>query len=454
MTAKKIALFIDADNVSPKFGKQIIDELSGRGELFIRRIYGNWEKGSLRGWNDTILNFSFRAVQQPDFVTGKNATDMCLTIDAMDVLHEGKAEIFALVSNDSDFTPLVIRLREGGMNIIGLGNSNASNAFRAACNEFIDMDAPKIFQPTPAKKFPAEKKSPMQISLFGEEKIVTLSPENSPPKIQPAPAQPPAANSKVVSISDRELQSERDKKIQQIHNILRESAAAHGNGDGFSSINHARQDIKAKNLSFTVRDFGYAQLKDFIVAFEKLYETRSDENGQRFFYRCRTNEPIKISADSRIKRLHDALREAVEIYAADEGFADLCSVGSHVNRKNLGFGVKDLGFSKMQKFLDAFPDRYELRKDEHKVFLRCRAENPADDKISQVHDILHKAAVAHANETGFTDLCLAGNSIGKQKTGFGIRSLGYSSLSKFVSDFPEIYEVQKSGKLVRYRCKS
>ena len=123
MTAKKIALFIDADNVSAKFGKQIFDALESRGEIFIRRIYGNWEKPILRGWNDCILNFSLRPVQQPDFATGKNATDMSLTIDAMDVLHGGRAEIFALVSNDSDFTPLAIRLREGGMNVIGLGSA-------------------------------------------------------------------------------------------------------------------------------------------------------------------------------------------------------------------------------------------------------------------------------------------------------------------------------------------
>ena len=124
--AKKIALFIDADNISPKFGKQIIETLESRGEIFIRRIYGNWEKIFLHGWNECILNFSLRAVQQPDYVAGKNATDMSLAIDAMDVLYGGKAEIFALVSNDSDFTPLVVRLREGGISVIGMGNENAN----------------------------------------------------------------------------------------------------------------------------------------------------------------------------------------------------------------------------------------------------------------------------------------------------------------------------------------
>ncbi|MBR3746101.1 MAG: NYN domain-containing protein, partial [Selenomonadaceae bacterium] len=144
MATKKIALFIDADNVSAKFGKQIIDALTARGEIFIRRIYGNWEKNTLHGWNECILNFSLRAVQQTDFVTGKNATDMSLTIDAMDVLYGGRADIFALVSNDSDFTPLAIRLREGGMTVVGIGNGQAANAFRMACSEFIDLDASDV----------------------------------------------------------------------------------------------------------------------------------------------------------------------------------------------------------------------------------------------------------------------------------------------------------------------
>ena len=201
MTTKKIALFIDADNISAKFGKQIIETLEGHGELFIRRIYGNWEKISLHGWNECILNFSLRAVQQPDFVAGKNATDMSLTIDAMDVLYGGKAEVFALVSNDSDFTPLAIRLREGGMNVIGIGNSHATNSFRSACNEFIDLveqiEVPitvapkKIFSPA------QEKIKPVQLSLFDDEKI-------SPPPVAPP------TNPKVVSIADRQLQSDQD----------------------------------------------------------------------------------------------------------------------------------------------------------------------------------------------------------------------------------------------------
>ncbi len=287
---KKIALFIDADNISAKFGKQIIDTLESRGEIFIRRIYGNWEKLSLHGWNDCILNFSLRAVQQPDFAAGKNATDLSLTIDAMDVLHGGRAEIFALVSNDSDFTPLVIRLREGGMKVIGLGNANASAAFRNACHEFIDLDAPeKILsaEPPPAKKSSAEKKSSVQLSLFDENKKIAAKTQVAPSsKVVPITAPKMSLQERFIMCGQNGLRQPK-KKFQQIHDILRESATAHGDAAGFSTLNYAGQAIKNKNLGFGIKDFGYNQLRDFVADFPNLYETTQDNNGRHFRYRCR-----------------------------------------------------------------------------------------------------------------------------------------------------------------------
>lgn len=361
MTAKKIALFIDADNISSKFGKQIIDTLEKRGEIFIRRIYGNWEKFSLHGWNDCIKNFSLRAVQQPDFVTGKNATDMSLTIDAMDVLHAGKAEIFVLVSNDSDFTPLAIRLREGGKTIIGMGNSNAANTFRAACNEFIELDARAEVkaQPKGAKKIstpPAivkpEKILPIQMSLFDEE-------ETSPP-----------ISSKVVSISDRKLQSERDKKIQRLHNILHEAATAHGDANGFFLLNSAGQAIKSYRLGFGVKDFGFSTLQNFVDAFPKLYEVQKHSNGVR--YRCRTVEQKK-SADNKLGQIHNVLRETAAAFKDlhdEDDLTPLNRAGQNLHENQLT--VKGSGYSSLSKLISDFPTLYELHKVGTNFYYRCR----------------------------------------------------------------------------------
>ena len=360
MTTKKIALFIDADNISAKFGKQIIETLERRGEIFIRRIYGNWEKISLHGWNDCILNFSLRAVQQPDFATGKNATDMSLAIDAMDVLHGGKAEIFALVSNDSDFTPLAVRLREGGMKIIGLGNANASGSFRAACDEFINLDeAEKILpaEPPPKveKKSSPAKKSNVQLNLFDTENI------SAEKNISPAPV---ASNPKIISISDSRRQSERDKKFQQIHNALHESAKLHGDAFGFTLLNCAGAELKEKNLGFTVRDFGYSQLKDFLSAFPKLYELKQESTS--IFYRCRTNE----NPTNKLEQLHKILRETAAAHNDLEGFTGLCRAGSAVAQKKLA--VKDSGYTSWSKFISAFPKLYEVKKVGTLIYYRCK----------------------------------------------------------------------------------
>ena len=268
MSSKKIALFIDADNISAKFGKQIIETLERRGEIFIRRIYGNWEKSSLHSWNECILNFSLRAVQQPDYAAGKNATDMSLTIDAMDVLYGGKAEMFALVSNDSDFTPLAIRLREGGIKVIGMGNAHASNSFRMACSEFIDLDTPaNIEVAEPKKKIHAPDKNPaVQLNLFTEEKI------------------PPVTSPKVISINERQLQSDNDKKIQAIHEVLRETAKAQNDGKGFVDLTCAGQLMHEKNLS--IKGSGHGTLSKFVSAFPNLYELRREE--KIFSYRCKS----------------------------------------------------------------------------------------------------------------------------------------------------------------------
>ena len=436
MAAKKIALFIDADNISAKFGKQIIETLESRGEIFIRRIYGNWEKNSLHSWNDCILNFSLRAVQQPDFVTGKNATDMSLTIDAMDVLHAGSAEIFALVSNDSDFTPLAIRLREGGVNIIGLGNSNASNAFRAACNEFIDLDSTSKVSTVAEKKISRapEKNSSVQMSLFDIESHVAPKSETSNPKVVPITAQ-----------------NHDEDKFQVLHDLLQVAAQLHGDSNGFTAMCWAGQTIRSQKLNFSVKDFGYGSLHSFVADFPDRYEIIQRDNGENFCYRCRNLKPTKSAAnvknDADLRKMHDALREAVTFHIGDDGFANLCSVGSYIIQKKLGFGVKNLGFSTMQKFLNAFPNLYDVRKDGNQIFLRCRDD---ESRFEKLHELLRQTAAARADENGFADLSCVGNSLGKH---FGIRDLGYSTLQKFVADFPDRYELRKTLKKIFYRCR-
>ena len=369
MTAKKIALFIDADNISFKFGKQIFDALEHRGEIFIRRIYGNWEKPSLRGWNDCILNFSLRPVQQIDFATGKNATDMSLTIDAMDVLHGGKAEVFALVSNDSDFTPLAIRLREGGMNVIGLGGGQVSNSFRAACSEFIELTAQEgapvelpTFQPTPKivkKNKPAQAKPTVQMSLFDEEKIVALT---TPDPLPGTPAPPVTTNPKVIPINDSKGQTDGDKNLQQVHAVLRETAALHGDAKGFATLSWAGDAIGKKNLS--LKGSGHSSLKKFLTAFPNLYEVKGAGAGTA--YRCIDGTAKTPVVNDKLKQIHGVLRETAKAHADATGFVNLGFAGNALATRNIS--LKGSGHTMLSKFIAAFPNLYELGKNAY----RCR----------------------------------------------------------------------------------
>lgn len=140
MEEKRFAVLIDADNVSAKYIKFILDELSNYGIATYKRIYGDWTKPSAVSWKDVLLENSVTPVQQYSYTVGKNATDSAMIIDAMDILYSGNVEGFCIVSSDSDFTKLASRLRESGMLVLGMGERKTPKPFIAACNQFKYLD--------------------------------------------------------------------------------------------------------------------------------------------------------------------------------------------------------------------------------------------------------------------------------------------------------------------------
>ncbi len=135
----QFAVLIDADNISSKYAVTIFEELEKYGLSTYRRIYGNWSKGN--GWSEgMLLEHSIMPVQQFSYTTGKNATDMAMVIDAMDILYKNKVQGFCLVTSDSDFTRLAMRLREENMFVLGMGESKTPLALARACNKFIHLN--------------------------------------------------------------------------------------------------------------------------------------------------------------------------------------------------------------------------------------------------------------------------------------------------------------------------
>ncbi|HQV38886.1 MAG: NYN domain-containing protein [Flavobacteriales bacterium] len=135
-----IALLIDGDNAAPRRLAPILEEVSKKGTITIRRIYGDWTTTGMSGWKDLLNANAIQPVQQFAYTKGKNSTDSALIIDAMDILHGGMVDAFCIVSSDSDYTRLATRLREAGLYVMGVGEKKTPDAFVQACERFIYVE--------------------------------------------------------------------------------------------------------------------------------------------------------------------------------------------------------------------------------------------------------------------------------------------------------------------------
>jgi uncharacterized LabA/DUF88 family protein len=151
MKDEKLAVLIDADNVSGSRVREMMEEIAKDGTLTIKRIYADWTKPNSAGWKSVLLENAITPIQQYSYTSGKNSSDSALIIDAMDILYSGQVTGFCIISSDSDFTRLAIRLREAGMKVIGMGEKKTPMAFITACSKFIYLEILKTEQ-TPSKE--------------------------------------------------------------------------------------------------------------------------------------------------------------------------------------------------------------------------------------------------------------------------------------------------------------
>lgn len=171
---RKMAVLIDADNVSDKYIKYILDEISSHGTPTYKRIYGDWTNPNLSSWKGVLLNYSITPIQQYSYTTGKNSTDSALIIDAMDILYSKNVDGFCIVSSDSDFTRLAARLREAGMYVVGMGEKKTPLPFITACEKFKYLEV--LAAPTAAEKTAAagkvEKTTPSEEGMAGITELI------------------------------------------------------------------------------------------------------------------------------------------------------------------------------------------------------------------------------------------------------------------------------------------
>lgn len=281
----RFAVLIDADNVSVKYIKIILDEISKDGIATYKRIYGDWTNPSLISWKSTLLDNSIIPVQQYSYTTGKNSTDSAMIIDAMDILYSGRVEGFCLVSSDSDFTRLAARLRESGMTVIGMGESKTPNSFIAACNKFKYLDilsaadeaeaeeaAPKA---EPAKKPAAQPKKTAQ-------KAAAKKPKEEPKaEKETKPAEPKKQQEKAIEEPRTSLRTIR----RALCTIVRENS----DEDNWIMVSQVGNLLDKRYTDFDVRNFGFSKLTPFLESLDmfEIKDMKKDSSSPQKYVRLK-----------------------------------------------------------------------------------------------------------------------------------------------------------------------
>lgn len=257
----RIALLIDADNASVSTLDYVLGEIADLGMANVRRAYGDWGSPHLKGWRETLLANAIQPVQQVAYTNKGNASDMAMVIEAMDLLHGGGFDAFALMSSDSDFTPLVMRLRAANMLVYGFGKSQTPNAFKRACSVFFYVDV--------QDEAPAMDEPKAESAVAGTPAVVTPTPVRVT-----APAPVPRPASKPAQAPGRRTGVELRADTTLV-NLLRNATEA-TDRDGWSHLGAVGHYLVNRN-AFTSKNYGYASLKGLISATE-LFEMHADGN--------------------------------------------------------------------------------------------------------------------------------------------------------------------------------
>ena len=208
----RIAVLIDAENISNRYIKLIIDEITAIGVPTYKRVYGDFSNKSVNAWQDELRSYALTPVFQFNYTKGKNASDSAIIIDAMDILYSGNVDGFVLVSSDSDFTRLAVRLREAGMLVIGIGEKKTPSPFIVACNKFIYIEVIRSRnapEPAPAKS--EKKPAGSTTRKRTESKAAKKEPEQKPqPEPKPEKKQIPDDIIKLIADSVADLTEDED----------------------------------------------------------------------------------------------------------------------------------------------------------------------------------------------------------------------------------------------------
>lgn len=271
----RLAVLIDADNASRTAMRDVMAEIAVYGTPTVKRIYGDWTTPNMASWKPILLENAITPIQQYSYTTGKNATDSAMIIDAMDILYTGSCDGFVLVSSDSDFTRLAIRLREAGKKVIGMGEKKTPNPFIVACDKFIYIEviraeakaalataeqeaaAPAAESaPAPAKAEPAPPKAE---TAKGGKKSRKKAAEPAPvpaPEPEPEPQPAPAPAQKKVP--------------KEVVHLIADAMDMIADEDGYAFMGELGNLLIRQQPDFDPRNYGFSKLTQLIKSIDRF----------------------------------------------------------------------------------------------------------------------------------------------------------------------------------------
>jgi uncharacterized LabA/DUF88 family protein len=248
---KKFAVLIDADNSSISAISLVLEEVAKYGIASVKRVYGDWSSETLKKWRDVLLPHAITPVQQFAYTKGKDATDMILIIDAMDLLYAGALDGFCIVSSDSDFTPLASRIRENGLSVYGFGKKSTPEAFKKACDKF-------VFVENLISENELKNTEDYEIVNLQVKKILDTN------KISDVKAVSSVKDTTTTDIMDRAT-------LNLIYKAVKDNA----DENGWANLSMVGQYISAVKPEFDSRNYGRAKLSGLIKTLN-LFETKVD----------------------------------------------------------------------------------------------------------------------------------------------------------------------------------
>lgn len=258
---KKLAILIDADNSSVNSIESVLEEVAKYGIASVKRVYGDWSSDTLKKWRDVLLPHAITPVQQFAYTKGKDATDMILIIDAMDLLYSGALDGFCIVSSDSDFTPLASRIRESGLIVYGFGRSKTPEAFIRACDKFIYVENLVEEQERVGSNTEASLETPDLI-------VKQNNKQNNIQKEQ-------VISTETITNSDEK----RDVPVidRSTLNLIYKAVKDNTEDNGWANLSIVGQYITAVKPDFDSRNYGRGKLSGLIKMLN-LFETKIEDS--------------------------------------------------------------------------------------------------------------------------------------------------------------------------------